>query len=87
MMDVLFSKISDIKKQTFEKTQSLFSQKIDLQFFDVTTLYFESIETDDLRNFGYSKDCRFNMTQVVLALATNQDDGWVMNYLKVIKPK
>ena len=73
MMDVLFPKIDAIKRFTFEKTQSLFPEKIDLLFFDVTTLYFESIAVDELRNFGYSKDCRFNSTQVVLALATNQD--------------
>src|SRR5262249_40052765 len=41
--------------------------------FDVTTLYFESVDVDELRNFGYSKDHRFNTTQVVLALATNSD--------------
>lgn len=73
MMDAVFPKISDIKKATFERTKSLFPDKIDLLLFDVTTLYFESTEVDDLRNFGYSKDHRFNTTQVVLALATNQD--------------
>ena len=31
------------------------------------------VETDDVRAFGYSKDHRFNTTQVVLALATNSD--------------
>jgi len=41
--------------------------------FDVTTLYLETTDTDELRQFGYSKDCRFNTTQVVLALATNED--------------
>jgi transposase len=30
------------------------------------------IETDELREFGYSKNFRFNTTQVVLALATNE---------------
>ena len=72
-MDNLFTKIDQIKSATFNKTQSLFPQKIDLLFFDVTTLYFESIHQDDLRKFGYSKDFRFNTTQVVLALATNSD--------------
>lgn len=62
-----------VKQLTFAKTKSLFPQKIDLLLFDVTTLYFESLEVDALRNFGYSKDHRFNTTQVVLALATNQD--------------
>lgn len=73
MMDDIFPRIGDIKRLTFEKTKSLFPEKIDLLFFDVTTLYFESTNVDDLRNFGYSKDYRFNTTQVVLALATNQD--------------
>lgn len=73
MMDQLFPKINKMKQMTFLKTKSLFPDKIDLLLFDVTTLYFESVEVDELRNFGYSKDHRFNTTQVVLALATNQD--------------
>jgi len=73
MMDQVFPKIDQIKQKTFAKTQALFPEKIDLILFDVTTLYFESIEVDELRNYGYSKDHRFNTTQVVLALATNQD--------------
>jgi hypothetical protein len=73
MMDKVFPKIDQVKQMTFLKTKSLFPEKIDLLLFDVTTLYFESIEVDELRNYGYSKDHRFNTTQVVLALATNQD--------------
>jgi transposase len=73
MMDQVFPRIDQIKQKTFEKTKALFPEKIDLILFDVTTLYFESIEVDELRNYGYSKDHRFNTTQVVLALATNQD--------------
>lgn len=73
MMDKVFPLIPTIKKLTFEKTHRLFPQGIDLLLFDVTTLYFESTEVDDLRKFGYSKDHRFNTTQVVLALATNSD--------------
>src|SRR5579872_4653 len=73
MMDKVFPKIDKIKQMTFEKTKALFPEKVDLILFDVTTLYFESVEVDELRNYGYSKDHRFNTTQVVLALATNQD--------------
>lgn len=73
MMDQVCPKINQIKQMTFEKTKKLFPEKVDLVLFDVTTLYFESIEVDELRNYGYSKDHRFNTTQVVLALATNQD--------------
>ena len=73
MMDKLVPKISAIKHKTFDRAKQLIPEVIDLLFFDCTTLYFESTETDDLRKFGYSKDHRFNTTQVVLALATNSD--------------
>jgi transposase len=73
VMDKLFQKIDDIKKNTFQRTQKIIPDTIDILFFDCTTLYFESIETDEIRQFGYSKDHRFNTTQVVLALATNSD--------------
>jgi transposase len=73
MMDKLFPQISMIKAKTFHRAQQLIPETIDILFFDCTTLYFESTETDDLRRFGYSKDHRFNTTQVVLALATNSD--------------
>lgn len=73
LMDKLFAQISQMKKLTFTRTKTLFPDSVDLVLFDVTTLYFESVATDELRQFGYSKDCRFNTTQVVLALATNGD--------------
>jgi hypothetical protein len=39
-----------------------------MMLFDVTTLYFESVQPDELRAFGYSKDQKYHCTQVVLAL-------------------
>lgn len=74
MMDKLHVGIATIKELCFNSTRSLIPNKeVTMLFFDVTTLYFESTETDDLREFGYSKDHRFNTTQLVLALATNED--------------
>lgn len=73
LMDKIYPKISLIKQKTFQRTQKILPESVDILFFDCTTLYFESIETDELRAFGYSKDHRFNTTQVVLALATNSD--------------
>jgi transposase len=73
VMDKLYPKIDDLKKITFQRTQKILPETIDILFFDCTTLYFESVETDEIRRFGYSKDHRFNTTQVVLALATNSD--------------
>ncbi len=73
LMDKLYPNISAIKQATFAHTKKILPDSIDILFFDCTTLYFESIATDELRAFGYSKDHRFNTTQVVLALATNGD--------------
>lgn len=71
LMDQVYPKIDKIKQLTMEKTKSLMPSA-DVVLFDVTTLHFESIDTDGLREFGYSKSFRFNTTQVVLALATNE---------------
>lgn len=74
MMDKLHPEISKIKELAFNSTLQLMpNQEASFIFFDVTTLYFESTNVDDLRKFGYSKDHRFNSTQLVLALATNED--------------
>ena len=48
-------------------------QKVDVLLFDVTTLYFECQNADELRDFGYSKDHKIGETQVVLALATTEE--------------
>jgi len=59
-------------------SQHLFAQqqaihgKVIIAFFDVTTLYFESVKTDDLRAFGFSKDCKFTEVQVVLSLLSDE---------------
>jgi transposase len=71
VMDQIHPKINKIKQLTCAKTQSLMPNA-DVVLFDVTTLHFESIEADEFREFGYSKNFRFNTTQVVLALATNE---------------
>jgi len=42
-------------------------------FYDVTTLYFETDKSDDLRKYGYSKDNKFNQPQILIALIVNSD--------------
>jgi len=73
MMDVLVLQKEDVQKRVFAVTEKLCFQEANLLLFDVTTLYFESTDADELRNFGFSKDQKFHMTQVVLALATTGD--------------
>ena len=46
---------------------------VNVVLFDVTTLHFESVEKDGLRNFGFSKDGKFKEVQVVLALMTTNE--------------
>ena len=62
-----------IKTHLFQRQKALSRQPMDVVFFDVTTLYFESQQPDGLREFGFSKDCKFNETQVVLSLLITRD--------------
>ena len=73
MMDSLIANQGAFQEKVFQATQSLCFEKINMTFFDVTTLYFESTEEDEIRRFGYSKDHKFHSVQVVMALATTQD--------------
>lgn len=73
MMDRLKEKEIPFQKQIFQATESLCFNRANLVLFDVTTLYFESTEVDELRQFGYSKDQQFQSTQVVVALATTEN--------------
>jgi hypothetical protein len=46
VMDKLYPQINDLKKKTFQQTQKILPETIDVLFFDCATLYFESNETD-----------------------------------------
>lgn len=72
MMDQLQKRSREAQKIVYQATRSLFPEKVDIVFFDVTTLYFESTTADELRDFGYSKDQKYHSVQVVLALATTE---------------
>jgi transposase len=73
MLDSLHERLDRLKRIVLEATASLTGGVAQLMLFDVTTLYFESVEADTLRAFGYSKDQKYHCTQVVLALATDGD--------------
>ncbi len=72
MMDILGENLTKNHQVVFNATQKATDGKIDLMLFDVTTLHFETLAEDGLRAFGFSKNFRFNTTQVVLALATTE---------------
>lgn len=73
MMDHVAKREEQLKRQVRAETLKLFKEKVNVLFFDVTTLYFESTKYDDLRNFGFSKDCKFKEVQVMLALITTTE--------------
>jgi transposase len=65
--------IDNIQARNMSIVKTLFKDKIDILFYDCTTLYFESFDDDDLRKKGYSKDLKFNQPQVVLALLVTKE--------------
>ena len=55
-----------------EHTRELFGGNLVLLFYDVTTLYFETTEKDELRESGFSKDGKNSNPQVVLGLLVSR---------------
>jgi transposase len=71
-LDELDNYQDDLKAHLF-KLQQLLNGNAQIAFFDVTTMYFESKKADNLRDFGFSKDCKFNDVQIILSLLTDQN--------------
>lgn len=61
-----------LSQHLFARQQELHGEIV-IAFFDVTTMYFESVKCDDLRAFGFSKDCKFGEVQVVLSLLSDSN--------------
>ncbi len=56
MMDKIDDKTIDILNSlAYNQTKSLFDNKIDVIFFDATTLYFESFTEDELKKMATPK--------------------------------
>lgn len=70
-MDAIESFSDKIQQRAFNTVCSATDDPVDCFFFDVTTLYFESVQQDDIRDFGFSKDQQFHSVQIVLALVVN----------------
>ncbi len=56
-----------VERIAFEYTKSIV-KKISIVFYDMTTLYFEAEDEDDLRKIGFSKDGKFQNPQIMLGL-------------------
>ena len=73
-LDLVCEHQESLKKALFNIQRNLFSVTLDVVFYDVTTLYFDSqVEQEEaLRQKGYSKDGKAHKTQVVLGLLVDK---------------
>jgi len=68
-----------VQQISVEHTRKILGGKIGLVFYDVTTLYFETDESDNFREKGWSKDGKHSHPQVVLGLLVSRD-GYPLAY-------
>lgn len=79
-LDVLCANKSDIIRYWNRQISKLVPDRdTSICLYDITTYAFESTDQDALRDFGYSKDKKFNEVQVVMGLATDKQ-GLPLDY-------
>jgi len=67
-----------VERIAFEYTRKTL-KTISVVFYDMTTLYFEAEDEDDLRKIGFSKDGKFQKPQIMLGLLVGQN-GYPIGY-------
>ena len=69
-LDKLADNNTLIQQQIFQTGRDLFNQRLDVVFYDVTTLYFESeVEQEEsLRQMGFGKDGKIGHTQILFCM-------------------
>jgi transposase len=79
-MDKLIGLQKDqIHQISYQHTLQILSNKISILFYDVTTLYFEIDDEDELRKTGFSKEGKHQNPQIVLGLLVSID-GYPLAY-------
>lgn len=69
----------EIEIQTVRLAEKEFCFDYSLLFYDVTTLYFETFESDELRKPGFSKDNKSQQPQILVALMVTKE-GFPISY-------
>lgn len=77
-------KLNDELKNTVEQiafahTKRILNNEISIVFYDMTTLYFEASDEDDLRKTGFSKDGKQSNPQIFLGLLVGLE-GYAIGY-------
>ena len=79
-LDKLYdSQKETVQKISFRHTRSLFKEEIKVVFYDVTTVYFEVDNEDELRKTGFSKEGKHQNPQIVLGLLVSKN-GYPLAY-------
>lgn len=77
MMDQLDDPIVlHIKQVIYKHTHKILAeqkQSVDILFYDLTTIYFETNTQDELRDFGFSKDGKHQHVQIMLAVIVSKE--------------
>jgi transposase len=74
-MDFLREQKEQVQKEVFFATADLLNLEVDLLFFDTTSTYVEREQEDEkgLKRYGYSRDNRPDLPQVVIGLAVTKE--------------
>lgn len=79
-LDNLSSKYKESVQQiSYAHTLKILDNRVSVVFYDVTTLYFEIEDEDDLRKTGFSKEGKHQHPQIVLGLLVSVD-GYPLAY-------
>jgi len=70
---------SSVEQITFNHTKKVLGGHISVVFYDMTTLYFEASDEDDLRKTGFSKDGKHSNPQIFLGLLVGLG-GYAIGY-------
>jgi len=68
-----------VQQISYKHTLQVLGNKISIVFYDVTTLYFEIDDEDELRKTGFSKDGKHQHPQIILGLLVSTD-GYPLAY-------
>ena len=68
-----------VQQISYKHTLKILNNDISIVFYDVTTLYFETDNEDDLRKTGFSKEGKHQNPQIVLGLLVSID-GYPLDY-------
>jgi transposase len=79
-LDKLNNKLKDqVEQITFKHTLKTLGGSISVVFYDMTTLYFEASDEDDLRKTGFSKDGKHQNPQIFIGLLVGLE-GYAIGY-------